>query len=268
MWHVLNNWSILGPLFDFHGYSFWNTSHIPVYPDHVHHIGCISIQAGCSFWFVWIFSKDSRKGTGCGLFSEVLRKPSEIFPQTFATFTLKVWKCIWCTTLYKNIEEFHPWHFRASSFAHEHLSEDNTHRIDTKRATFWKANLWMKSMLFATKKPKKRWMDGFQVHPRLITTLYRGPLRIGLFPLQNGLSMAEKNGGSFPPLKKVFFVNRQRNLLSSGLQNLDSSCWGHPRKSQESVSFWQARCQKHQKRSKREFWRDPLYHIGMYLSIY
>ena len=74
------------------------------------------------------------------------------------------------------------------------------------------------------KGPKKRWMDGFQVHPRLITTLYRGPLRIGLFPLQNGLSMAEKNGGSFPPLKKVFFVNRQRNLLSSGLQNLDSSC--------------------------------------------
>jgi len=220
MWHVLNNWSILGPLFDFYGHSFWNTAHIPVYHDHVHHIGGISIQAGCSFWFVWIFSKDSRKGTGCGLFSEVLRKPSEIFPQTLVTFTLKLWKCIWCTTLYNNIEEFHPWHFRASSFAPKHLAEDNTHRIDTKRATFLKSKSVNEINAFCHNKNKKRWMDGFQVHPRLITTLYKSP-KVGLFPLQMAFPWL-KQWGSISPPKKVFFVNRQRNLLSSGLQSLDA----------------------------------------------
>ena len=204
MWHVLNNWSILGPLFDFYGHSFWNTSHIPVYPDHVHHIGCISIQAGCSFWFVWIFSKDSRKGTGCGLFSEVLRKPSDIssnfcyfHSQSVEMYLMYHSKNI---TLWNNFWRKHETCLKKVKMVGKKVQVSRSSIHDISGLPVLHMNIFPKTThivsihvlkskpvneinAFCHNKNKKRWMDGFQVHPSLITTLYKSP-KVGLFPLQ------------------------------------------------------------------------------------
>ena len=118
------------------------------------------------------------------------------------------------------------------------------------------------------KKHKTRWMDGFQVHPRfLITTLYRGPLRIGLVPFANWPFHGEKKMGvHFAPEKGVFCESAKKSPLFR-VAKLRCGWWGNPRKSQESVSFWQARCQKYQNFQKGDF-GGIHYIIGMYLTIH